>query len=161
MRDPDALIFLGDPARPTYASLAEDAEALAVSLIDLGLRPDDVVSFQTPNWFEAAVINLASAMAGFVINPIVSIYRDAEVRQMLSDCGARAFFHAESFRGYDFAAMVDRIRPDLPRLAHAVPVRGSAKSGYEALVAAGRGRRLDTPRVDPRSVKMEIGRAHV
>jgi len=156
-REPDAAVFLGDPAAPTYASLAADAEALAVSLRDLGLRPGDVVSFQTPNWFEAAVINLAAAMAGFVINPIVIIYRDAEVRQMLADCGARAFFFAENFRGVDFAAMVGRVRPDLPALAHAIPVRGSGgDTGYEALVAAGRGRRLDAPAVDPQSVKMVL-----
>jgi len=156
-REPDAPVFLGDPAVPTYASLASDAEALAVSLRDLGLRPGNVVSFQMPNWSEAAVINLAAAMAGFVINPIVIIYRDAEVRQMLADCGARAFFFAESFRGVDFAAMVERVRPDLPALAHAIPVRGSGGgTDYEALVAAGRGRRLDAPAVDPRSVKMVL-----
>lgn len=155
MVEPDTVVFPGDPAQPTYAALASEGEALAVSLVELGLRPGDVVSFQTPNWIEAAVINLACAMAGFVINPIVPIYRDAEVRQMLADCGAKAFFFAESFRGYDFAAMVERIRGVLPMLRHAVPVRG-AGGGYEALVAGGRGRRLDTPRVNPGSVKMVL-----
>ncbi|MFS0736037.1 AMP-binding protein [Sphingomonas sp. 1P06PA] len=151
-REPDAAPFLGDPSGATYASLAADAEALAAALIDLGVRPGDVVAFQLPNWIEAATINLAAALGGFVINPIVSIYRDAEVRQMLADCGARVFFHADSFRGYDFAAMVDRIRPDLPALAHAVPVRSG--TGFADLVAAGRGRGDRLPDVDPRSVKM-------
>ncbi len=155
MQQPDAIIFPGDPTQPTYASLTADAEALAASLVELGLKPGDVVSFQTPNWIEAAVINLAATLAGFVINPIVSIYRDAEVRQMLADCGAKAFFFAEGFRGYDFAAMVERIRADLPDLRHIVPVRGR-EGTYEALVAGGRGRRLDVPRVDPRSVKMVL-----
>ena len=155
-REPDAIVFPGNPAAPTYASLAADGEALAVSLTDLGLRPGDVVSFQTPNWYEAAVINLAAALAGFVINPIVILSRDAEVRQMLADCRARAFFHAESFRGVDFTAMVERVRPDLPNLDHAIPVRAAGGAGYAALVAAGRGRRLDVPRVDPGAVKMVL-----
>ncbi|MEP7006433.1 MAG: AMP-binding protein, partial [Sphingomonas bacterium] len=85
---PDEPVFLGDPARPTYASLLADGEALARALIDLGIQPGEVISFQTPNWAEAAVINLAAALGGYVINPIVHIYRDAEVRQMLGDCGA-------------------------------------------------------------------------
>src|SRR5262249_45749006 len=38
---------------------------------------------------------------------------------------------------------------------HAIPVRG-ASDAYRELVAAGRGRRLDTPKVDPRSVKMVL-----
>ncbi|HEX8447867.1 MAG TPA: AMP-binding protein [Sphingomonas sp.] len=156
MRAPDAVPFLEQPRQPTAATLVSDAEALAVALGDLGLVPGDIVSFQMPNWIEAAVINLACAMAGFVINPIVHIYRDAEVRQMLGDCGARAFFFADRFRGYDYAAMVARIRPALPALTHAIPVRGAANAGYGALIAAGRGRRPAMPRVDPGSVKMVL-----
>ena len=156
MRDPDAIVFLDDTARPTYATLATQGQALAVALTDLGLQPGDVVSFQLPNWIEAAVVNLACAMAGFVVNPIVIIYRDAEVRQMLADCGAKALFVCDSFRGYDFAAMVARVRGDLPALVHVVPVRGGGTDDYEALLAAGAGRRLKTPKVEPRAVKMVL-----
>jgi non-ribosomal peptide synthetase component F len=67
---PDEIVFLGDPARPSFASLLTDAEALARALIDLGIRPGDVISFQTPNWVEAAVINLAAAGA----------YNDAQIQ---------------------------------------------------------------------------------
>jgi acyl-CoA synthetase (AMP-forming)/AMP-acid ligase II len=155
-REPDAVVFLGDPAAPTYATLLADAEALAVALGELGLVPGDVVGFQTPNWIEAAVINLAAALGGYVINPIVSIYRDTEVRQMLADCGARVFFHAESFRGYDFAAMVARIRPDLPALDHAIAVRPAMGGGYADLVSSGRGRALAARRIDPDTVKMVL-----
>lgn len=151
-RDPDSVVFLGDASAATYATLLQDAEALAGALLDLGVRPGEVIAFQTPNWIEAAVINLAAALGGFVINPIVIIYRDAEVRQMLADCGARIFFHAASFRSFDFAAMVDRIRPDLPRLAHAIPVRSG--SAFTDLVAVGRGKAHRLPRVAPDAVKM-------
>jgi acyl-CoA synthetase (AMP-forming)/AMP-acid ligase II len=152
--EPDATIFLGEATPATYASLFMDAEALAVSLHDLGLRPGDVISFQTPNWVEAAVINLAAALSGLVINPIVIIYRDSEVRHMLADSGSRLLFIPESFRGYDFAAMIDRLRPDHPALEHVVLVRGASGLTYDALVAAGRGRSFDAPLVDPDTVKM-------
>lgn len=152
---PDAVVFPGSPAAPTYATLLAEAEALALALGELGLRQGDVISFQLPNWTEAAVINLAATLGGFVINPIVPIYRDAEVRQMLADCGAKAFFFAESFRGYDFAAMVERIVPDLPELAHCIAVRGATTLlRYEALVATGLGRPFTAPRVDPDAIKL-------
>ncbi len=155
-QEPDAVVFLGEGSRPTYASLLADAEALCMSLADLGLKRGDVISFQTPNWEEAAVINLAAALLGLVINPIVIIYRDAEVRQMLADCNCRLLFLAERFRGYDFAAMIGRLRPDLPALEHVVYVRGGGerKMTYEALVEAGRGRSFAAPKIDPGSVKM-------
>ena len=151
----DAVVFLGDPAEPTYASLLADGEALARALIDLGLRPGDVIGFQTPNWSEAAVINLAASLGGFVIAPIVHIYRDAEVKQMLGDCGAKAFFVAESFRSIDYAAIVERIRPDLPELAHVIYVRPQERApSFADLVAHGRRLTHVLPQVDPDSVKL-------
>lgn len=136
---PDEVVFLGDSSRPTFAGLLADGEALARALVDLGLRPGEVISFQTPNWVEAAVINLAAALGGFVINPIVHIYRDAEVQHMLADCAARIFFVAESFRSIDYAAMVDRITPQLPMLAHTIFVRPESRvPAFADLVAHGR-----------------------
>ena len=153
--DGDAVVFLGDPAEPTYASLLADGEALTRALIDLGLRPGDVIGFQTPNWSEAAVINLAASFGGFVIAPIVHIYRDAEVKQMLGDCGAKAFFVAETFRSIDYAAMVDRIRADLPDLAQVIYVRPDVREpSFASLVAHGRGLTHGLPTVDPDSVKL-------
>lgn len=154
--DPDMVVFPNDPAQPTYATLLADAEALAAALAALGLATGDVVSFQTPNWVEAAVINLAASIGGLIINPIVPIYRDAEVRQMLADCGAKAFFVSGTFRNFDYRAMVERIRGDLPGLRHVVSVRGDSDEGlsYEALLADGRGRAAVNAQVHPDAVKL-------
>ena len=152
---PDTVVFPNDPRRPTYASLFADAEALAVALADLGLVAGDVVSFQTPNWIEAAVINLAAALGGLIVNPIVTIYRDAEVRQMLADSGAKLLFVCASYRNYDYLAMTVRIRADLPALREIVTVRGEGGGlDYAALVAAGRGRTFGGGRIDPDAVKL-------
>ena len=86
--DPDFILFAEGDREISRAELLAEAEALSVALGDLGLVKGDVVSLQTPNWIEAAVINLAATMSGFIINPIVPIYRDAEVGMMLSDCRA-------------------------------------------------------------------------
>ena len=152
---PDEVVFPNDPLRPTYAQLLAQSEALATALADLGLQTGEVISFQVPNWIEAAIINLAAAIGGFVINPIVPIYRDSEVRQMLADSGARVFFFNGSGRGYDYAAMVARIRSDLPSLLQAIPVRGSdTAEGLEALIASGIGRTRAWDKVDPDSPKL-------
>ncbi|MGK2287128.1 AMP-binding protein [Pedomonas sp. V897] len=155
-REPDTEIFLDQPQPVTYASLLADAEALAVSLWDRGLRPGDVVSFQVPNWVEAAVINVAAALLGLVINPIVHIYRGAEVKLTLADCRSRAIFIPATFRNFNYAEMLEEIRADLPDLKSVIVVRGNGEgdAAYEDLVAAGRGRSIDWPKVDPQSVKM-------
>lgn len=150
---PDTPVFIGDqPA--ALGPLVADAEALAAAIAAMGIAPGEVVAFQTPNWVEAAVINLAAAIGGHVILPIVIIYRDAEVQQMLADARARLFFAPTAFRNFDCAAMVERIRPHLPDLAHVAFVRAQAADGYEAMVASGRGRPAPSARVDPDAVKM-------
>lgn len=152
--DPDFTIMIAGDETLSRAQLVADAESLSASLAELGLVAGDVVGFQTPNWIEAAVINLACAMSGLVINPIVPIYRDHEVGMMLADCRAKAFFVAGSFRNYDFAAMAERLRPSLPDLAHIIVVRGDGQHRFDALVEAGRGRGFQRPQVDAGDVKM-------
>jgi non-ribosomal peptide synthetase component E (peptide arylation enzyme) len=152
--DPDGIAFIAGDTRMSWSQVLNDARALAVSLRDLGLVPGDVVSFQTPNWTEAAIINLAAALSGLLINPIVPIYRDAEVGMMLTDSRSKAFITAASFRNYDYGAMAERLRPSLPDLKHIIIVRGEGALTLDGLIAAGRNRPFDRPNVDPGGVKM-------
>ena len=62
-----------------------------------------------------------------------------------------------SFRGYDFGAMLARIRPDLPRLAHAFP--GSLRRRLGALLAAGA--RPRRPPAARRSAGRQDGALHL
>ena len=154
--DPDFIAFVDGDETLTRAALLADAEALAVALHVRGLRPGDVIAFQLPNWREAAVINLAAALSGFVVNPIVPIYRDHEVSQMLGDCRARALFVPTVFRNFDYAGMAARIGANLPALTHVFTLRGEGPQDYAALIAEGRGRSFQRPQVDPLGVKMVL-----
>jgi acyl-CoA synthetase (AMP-forming)/AMP-acid ligase II len=153
---PDTALFLNTPGEATAAELLGQARALAIALSDFGLNAGDVISFQLPNWVEAAVINLAASLSGLIVNPIVPIYRDAEVGMMLADCQAKAFFVCTEFRKYDFAAMAQRLLPGLPDLEHIITVRGERENmlNYDNMISAGTGNRFDWPKVDPTSVKL-------
>ncbi|WP_295637218.1 AMP-binding protein [Novosphingobium sp.] len=154
--DPDFIAFTDGQGTLTRAELVADAQALAAALHQRGLRPGDVLAFQVPNWREAAVINLAAVFAGLIVNPIVPIYRDHEVAQMLGDCRAKAVFVAHTFRKFDYAAMAARIRPALPDLAHVFTVRGDGANDYTALLADGRDLPFNRPQVDPLGVKLVL-----
>ncbi|MES2022389.1 MAG: AMP-binding protein [Pseudomonadota bacterium] len=140
----------------TFAEVWRDAGALAAGLRGRGLKPGDVVAFQLPNWREAAVLNIAAALSGLVVNPIVPIYRDAELRAMLGDCGARALFVPAAFRTVDYPAMARRVAADLPALDHIFTVRGAGVDDYAALLAQGAHLPDARSQVDPTGVKLVL-----
>ncbi|PQM26959.1 cyclohexanecarboxylate-CoA ligase [Sphingopyxis lindanitolerans] len=147
------LLFDGDHAL-TCRDLHDRACRLAGYFDAIGLAPGQVVSFQLPNWWECSVINLAAAMTGVVVNPIVPINRDAEVTFMLGESRSRLMFVPATFRGFDYAAMMARIAPDLPAAPEVIIVRGAAEGcpTFDAILA---GEPLTTARqVDPDAVKL-------
>lgn len=111
----------------TFADVAAEALALANWLRSGGLKPGDVVSFQLPNWYETITINLAACIGRFVVNPIVPIYRDAEVGYILKNSRSRVFFIPETFRSIDYVEMVEKLRCSLPNLETVVTVRAQGK----------------------------------
>lgn len=153
---PDFVCFIDGEGQYTFAQVLADATALSAALHARGLRMGDVIAFQVPNWREAAVINLSAALSGFVVNPIVPIYRDAEVTMMLGDCRAAAIFVPQVFRKVDYATMARRCQQSLPDLAHVFTVRGDGPDDFAALVEQGRGLAFDPPAVDPMGVKMVL-----
>ena len=154
--DPGFVALVDDRRDLTRREWLEEAQALANALHARGFAAGDVVAFQTPNWHEAAIIDLACAIAGLVLSPIVPIYRDAEVTMMLGDCRARGLFTCTQFRRYDFAEMADRIRGDLPNLAHVFTVRGDGPDDFAALVQEGRSLPAYRPEVDATEVKLVL-----
>jgi len=150
-REPGRILFGTEEDDVAVGPLVERAEALARGLLELGVAPGQTVSLQMPNWIEVAEIDLACAMGGFVVNPIVPIYREAELRQILADARTRLIFAPARYRNTDHVALIESLRGDLPLLAHVIPVREG--SAYEDLIARGRASTRALPRVDPDDVK--------
>ena len=101
---------------------------LAAALAARGLRAGDVLAFQTPNWLEAVLIDLAACRLGLVLCPIVPIYRDHEVELILADSRAKAIFVPQRYRGFDYQEMMQRMRARLPQLQHVWTVQGEPGS---------------------------------
>jgi acyl-CoA synthetase (AMP-forming)/AMP-acid ligase II len=153
---PDFVCFIDGEGSYTFAQVLAQAQALAAALHARGLGAGDVIAFQVPNWREAAVINLAAVIGGMIVNPIVPIYRDAEMLMMLGDCRARAIFVPQEWRRVDYAARAGRCRDALPDLEHVFTVRGDGPDDFAALVAAGAETAFAAPFVDPMGVKMVL-----
>jgi acyl-CoA synthetase (AMP-forming)/AMP-acid ligase II len=128
---------------------------LAAALAARGLRAGDVLAFQTANWLEAALIDLAACRLGLVLCPIVPIYRDREVELILADCRAKAIFVPHQFRGFDYLAMMNRLRPNLPQLQHVWTVQREPGSADDLAALLQEESPLPPfPKVPPDAVKL-------
>lgn len=153
---PERVLVIDGDISLTVAECRDMALRLVSALSDHGLAAGDVVSFQLPNWYEAIIIELACAFGGFVCNPIVQIYRDAEVAHIVSDARSRMLFVPQSFRKFDYEGMVQRIEPAWNGQTETILVRSQTATGrrmFDALIQ-GPAARGPNPDVDPNDIKL-------
>jgi acyl-CoA synthetase (AMP-forming)/AMP-acid ligase II len=152
-RTPQRVALIDGARRLTCADLYQQATALAHTLL-VRIPPDSVVSFMLPNWHEAAVIYLATTLAGMVANPILPSLRDRELRFILEDADSRVVFVPEVFGRHDFAAMLQRVTAQLESPPDVVVVRGDCHPGQTPFDSLMTQSSASLPSLDPDAVRM-------
>jgi acyl-CoA synthetase (AMP-forming)/AMP-acid ligase II len=148
---PERVLIVDGDVRIDASTLFRQASVLARWLLERA-APGSVVSFMLPNWHEAAVIYLATHLAGMVANPILPSLRDRDLAFILNDLQSRFIFIPAQFRNHDYAAMLTRIAA----AATVVVVRGRSHARehvpYAALFEQSSAAQL--PTVDPDGVRL-------
>ena len=128
---PDDVALITKDQRLSFREFKEASDALAAGLLGAGVRPDDLVSVQLPNWLEFCFLQIALSRIGAVIQPSHLVYREREIRSLLSFCETNVAVVPESFRDFAYADMMRGVRGDLPELRLLIVARGSAKGDGE------------------------------
>lgn len=113
----------------SYAELLRLTDIAASHLLRLGVGRGEVVSVQLPNWWEFAVLMLAIERIGAVMNPLTTILRERELRQMLSLSKSKVLVVPSSWRGFDHAAMAVDLQREIPSLQQVIVLRSEGSSG--------------------------------
>ena len=132
---PRRTVLVDADTRMDCATLYAEASGLAATLLSR-MPTGSVVSFMLPNWHEAAVIYLATTLAGMVVNPILPSLRDHDLRFILEDVEAAMIFVPHRFGGHDYAAMLERVTAAMSSAPEVVVLRGEAgfHTPYRALL---------------------------
>jgi cyclohexanecarboxylate-CoA ligase len=104
----------GAPAVLSYRQLDRHIDRFAGALLDLGVERGQIVSVQLPNEWTFAALALACGRVGAVINPLVPIFRERELSFILGRTESPVVIVPSVLRGYDHAAMLDRVLGELP-----------------------------------------------
>ncbi|MDD2729647.1 cyclohexanecarboxylate-CoA ligase [Malikia sp.] len=125
----------GDVKRFSYRELARMADRVAVGLHRLGVRKNDIVACQLPNWWQFTLTYLACSRLGAVVNPLMHIFRERELGFMLKHGQAKVLITPKVFRGFDFEQMANSLKRSIPEIAQLVIVDGSGPDSFEALLS--------------------------
>lgn len=154
-QEPDRVLVIDGEIRLTAGDLYQSARRLADAMRKRGISRGDVVSFMLPNWHEACVVYLATALIGAVSHPLVTNFRNAELLFMLSDCKSKAIFVPAEFRRVDYRRMMAEVGGQMEGPPLVVVLRGDPGDGigYDQLIAEGRPDATFEP-VNPGAVRM-------
>jgi fatty-acyl-CoA synthase len=133
--DGEALVEVTTGRRWTYPQLRADVDAVALGLLDAGIRTGDRVGIWAPNVAEWVLVQYATAKIGAILVNINPAYRTHELEFVLKQAGVRLLVAARMFKTSDYGAMIDEVRPRCAGLERVV-LLGSPE--WDAVVAAGR-----------------------
>jgi fatty-acyl-CoA synthase len=116
----DALVVRHQDVRWSYGELDERVDDVARALIGAGLGPGDRIGIWAPNCAEWVLVQYASARAGVILVNVNPAYRTSELEYVLRQSGCRLLVAATEFKGSDYAAMIEQVRPAAERLERVV-----------------------------------------
>jgi fatty-acyl-CoA synthase len=105
----------GQECRLDYADVYDQASRVATALSGLAERGSHIAIW-APNVVEWPIIQYGAALAGMVLVALNPALREEELEYALTHSGATVLIHADSHRDHHLAAVVDALRPRLPRL---------------------------------------------
>ena len=127
---PQKLALVDRRARLDYAAYHVRVVRLAARFVALGLTGEDVVAVQLPNWNEFVITINAAMLVGVPFCQYHSDFRSREVEFILGFTEASVLVVPRAFRGFDYLAMIEELRPRLPKLAHVLVVGDDVPEGY-------------------------------
>ena len=113
----EALVVRHQNVRLSYAALRLKVDALACSLLRLGLQPGDRIGIWSQNNLEWTLTQFATAKAGLVLVNINPAYRIAELEYALNKVNCKALILSPAFKSSDYLAMLAELAPELGHCA--------------------------------------------
>lgn len=102
-----SVAVIDDTREVTWAELADAAHRVAGLLHAHGIGPGDTVVWQLPNWWEALAVAHGVWAAGAISVPVVPIYREHELTEIMRLVQPAGVIGPPAFRGHDHVDMLD------------------------------------------------------
>ncbi len=130
---PNKEALIDDRSRLTYAQLREKVDKLAISLIKLGIKKQDRVLLQLPNWSEFVYSYFALQKIGAIVVLLLPRHRQEEINHLCRITGAEAWIVPEKYRSIGSLPIIYDVLKENPELKNVILVRGGESSQFISL----------------------------
>ena len=117
----------------TYGELREKTDRLAVSLINMGIKPLDWVLLQFPNWHEYIISFFAMQKIGALTVLLIPRHTQTEINHFASLTKPVAWIVPEHYGKIDYQPVIDDVVKENPELTRIIKVRAGQNSTYPTL----------------------------
>ncbi|XP_068575179.1 medium-chain acyl-CoA ligase ACSF2, mitochondrial-like [Cebidichthys violaceus] len=111
--DREAVVFLQDSVRKTFAQFQQDVDKAAAGLLALGLKRGDRLGVWGPNTYEWILFQFASAKAGIILVSLNPAYQVKEVEFTLKQVQCKAVVCPSRFKTQRFCDMLRELCPEI------------------------------------------------
>ncbi len=115
---PDREALADSRMRLTWLEAKKLIGRLAIGLLHMGFKRDDVLALQLPNSVEVCLLRIACEKAGILCLPVLPVLRQRELEYILKTVEATGVVIPREYRKFDHFQMVREMRPRLPNLKH-------------------------------------------
>lgn len=136
-RIPGRELFVFEGRRVTYGEFGAWVTTVASDLVRRGVRRGDRVMVQLPNCLEALVLQVAAFRIGAIDMPVIPIYREHEVRQIVAESRPAVVAAAARLGTREPAAELDGICAELGHEPVVRYLAGGQRPGWSPVPAPG------------------------
>ena len=126
---PERTALVCGDTRVSYLELNILSSRLALSFLDIGLQPRDIVAVQLPNILEDVLTMAALSKIGAVCNLIAPVMREKEVTYMLNHCKSKVIIVPHEYHKFNYYTMIRNIASHVPSLELVIGVGDTAPEG--------------------------------
>uniref|UniRef100_A0A8C7X937 Medium-chain acyl-CoA ligase ACSF2, mitochondrial n=1 Tax=Oryzias sinensis TaxID=183150 RepID=A0A8C7X937_9TELE len=111
--DKEAVVFVQDGVRKTFAQFQQEVDQAAAGLLALGLKKGDRLGMWGPNIYEWILFQFATAKAGIIMVSVNPAYQLQEVEFALRKVGCKAVVCPTQFKTQQYCDMLRKICPEI------------------------------------------------
>ncbi|XP_062859777.1 medium-chain acyl-CoA ligase ACSF2, mitochondrial [Trichomycterus rosablanca] len=111
--DVEAVIFLQDNIRKTFAEFQTDVDQAAAGLLALGLKKGDRLGMWGPNTYEWILMQFATAKAGIILVSVNPAYKVNELEFALRKVQCKAIVCPTNFKTQEYYNMLSQLCPEM------------------------------------------------